>query len=761
MKNALKFRVSSALKDIIGKDLITDDFIAVFELVKNSFDAYASQVDIYFENLNQPNSKITIKDNGKGMNKADLENKWLFVAYSAKTEGTEDIGYDYRNDINSKRPYAGAKGIGRFSCDKLGKYLYMETTKDEVNANTEVLITNWENFETDIKAEFIDIAILHETLKNSTYDVKHGTVLVISELRDNWDRNKLLRLKDSLAKLINPNISAGSEGFRINIHALEEKEKDVEIISKNGNDPFNQRQVVNGEVKNFIFDELGLKTTKIVASISDNRKHISTALFDGGTLIYKIKEDNLLSNINDVKITLYYLNRSAKVTFAKRMGLATVRFGHIFLYKNGFRIFPFGEPQEDPLKINVRKSRKNNSRLGTGELIGQIEIFGENPGFKETSSRGDGLIKNDSYFELEKFLLLVLERLEKYVIEVQRWGLSIEDSEVNQDMRERMAELISEITGSNAITAFEIPKNFIELITHAHTERPESVINNLNRIAFRTNDTELINIAKNVSIVLEQIQIARKESDEEAQRERINLQKATSELAEKETENIFLKAIKSQDLNEVVSFMHSIGISASTIENYLNTIYQKLTRGLTVTQDELKRAIEVVSFENRKIISITRFSTKANFKLYAEDVRLNLIEFISEYAKNILQPLRFEDITINIYDNYNGIYFKEFKPIEISILIDNLVSNSIRAKANKFDIIFQKDSEGRLNIIFSDDGNGIKDENLNKIFNFGFTTTSGSGLGLYHIKQIVDKLGVHVLVNNKILKGVQFILIFQ
>ena len=51
MKKELQFKVSSALKDIIGKDLITDDFIAVFELVKNSFDAYATQVDIYFEGI--------------------------------------------------------------------------------------------------------------------------------------------------------------------------------------------------------------------------------------------------------------------------------------------------------------------------------------------------------------------------------------------------------------------------------------------------------------------------------------------------------------------------------------------------------------------------------------------------------------------------------------------------------------------------------------------------------------------------------------
>jgi hypothetical protein len=77
----LKFKISSALKDILGRDLITDDFIAVFELVKNSFDAHATRVEIKFENSENGNGRIIIMDNGKGMNYDDLLNKWLFVSY--------------------------------------------------------------------------------------------------------------------------------------------------------------------------------------------------------------------------------------------------------------------------------------------------------------------------------------------------------------------------------------------------------------------------------------------------------------------------------------------------------------------------------------------------------------------------------------------------------------------------------------------------------------------------------------------------------
>ena len=95
----MKFRVSSALKNIIGRDLITDDFIAIFELVKNSYDAGAKKVIITFDE-----DKITVVDNGKGMSEYDIENKWLFVAYSAKKDGSED----FRDKAQQRRHYAGA-----------------------------------------------------------------------------------------------------------------------------------------------------------------------------------------------------------------------------------------------------------------------------------------------------------------------------------------------------------------------------------------------------------------------------------------------------------------------------------------------------------------------------------------------------------------------------------------------------------------------------------------------------------------------------
>ena len=112
MAETLHFRVSSGLKNIIGRELINDKYIAIFELVKNSYDAGAKHVKISFDKLGTSDATITISDDGNGMSKTDIIDKWLFVAYSEKRNPS------YRDSI--KRAVAGAKGVGRFSCDRLG-----------------------------------------------------------------------------------------------------------------------------------------------------------------------------------------------------------------------------------------------------------------------------------------------------------------------------------------------------------------------------------------------------------------------------------------------------------------------------------------------------------------------------------------------------------------------------------------------------------------------------------------------------------------
>lgn len=160
----MEFKISTGLKNIIGKDLITDEFIAVFELVKNSYDAFAKNVIITIEE-----NRLIISDDGKGMSLADLKDKWLFLAYSAKKDDFEDSrnsnkNESYRDSIQERRHYAGSKGIGRFSSDSLGQQLTIKTKKSKAS-KVEELIVDWSKFEKNQKDTFETVKVDHKTIE--------------------------------------------------------------------------------------------------------------------------------------------------------------------------------------------------------------------------------------------------------------------------------------------------------------------------------------------------------------------------------------------------------------------------------------------------------------------------------------------------------------------------------------------------------------------------------------------------------------------
>ena len=750
---AFQFRVSAALKDIIGQDLITDDYIAVFELVKNSYDAYASRVDIYFENIYTADGKIIIKDNGKGMDLDDIKNKWLFVAYSAKKEGTEDENYDYRDNIYSSRAFAGAKGIGRFSCDRLGRILYLETTKDAPKAKTEVLITDWGKFEEDSTEEFVEIGIEHFQKKHSDFDLKHGTVLEIRELRSDWDSDKLKKLKSSLAKLINPSQGKGEQKFKIYLHAKEEKAHDLQQKD--------EKDKINGEVKNFIFEELGLKTTKIFSSISEDGKHITTELLDGGTQIYHIRERNKYNLLDSIDFTIFYLNRSAKVTFASRMGISSKDYGHIFLYKNGFRIYPYGEPGEDSFKIDARKAQGTRRYLGTRELIGQIEIFTDNQQFRETSSRGDGLIKTDSYFQMEDCFEEILKRLEKYVVGVQKWGLSIEDKN-SIDIKERIVKLISALTESKEIVDFQYPDNFIDLLNASQEKSADVAIQKLKKLAIQSKNDKLLKAVQDTSEKLIELKEINEEIELEKNKIIENNKDLESRLQITERQVELLKDATSEETVEIMSMEHHINQGTYRINETLLDLVE-LAKMESENKQILINAIDRISLENQKIASLVKFVNKANFDLFSSEIEADLIAYIEQYIQNVYKKDRVKIVNKTMVRSVvvkysNGLTFeRQFIPLEINIVFDNLLDNSFKASAKEVQINLRV-KHHTLIVEYKDNGTGINPSVKERIFEFGVTSSStGTGIGMHHAKTIIERMGgdIYLIDSNN---GANFII---
>jgi signal transduction histidine kinase len=759
------FKISSGLKNLIGSELITDNFVAVFELVKNSFDAKASEVKIIFENIYSENAKIIIQDNGKGMDYDDLINKWLFVAYSAKRDGTEDSN----KQINY---YAGAKGVGRFSCDRLGRYLNLVTIKDKPNAQIENLYVDWKKFEEDQKKEFIKIPVEHNVLSKAPYNLKKGTILEISGINpEEWNRDNFIRLKDKLSKLVRPDLnkSKKQKPFKILLEVEAEKQNDLKEIETNREkgEGFVYRNTVNGEIENFIFDELDIRTTKIITEVSFDGKFVTTKLVDRDNFIYEITEKNRFPFLNDISIQLYFLNRSAKNIFTRKMGIEAVNYGNVFVYKNGFRILPFGEPRDDSFGIDARALQGFSRYIGTRNLIGQIEIFGENTELRETTSRDGGLVKTKAYRELLEYLFEALRRLEKYVVEVTEWGVNDDNIENlnTEQVKEKLVKLISNIADDKSLLELNYNSDIINLLKNQEENSAKKLIKNFKRLAAESNNPSLLKDAKRLEKTLTSALEAKKSAEKELETTAKQKKVVEAELEQQISETLFAKADRATEKDDLLSIQHHIyRHSAQHITKYIDDLVDAINKDKP--KDDLLKLVSKISFENKKVITLSRFVTKAQFDTTVTKINADLISFVNEYVVNVYQEYRHlmmnnQTMTIKA-EKPTGITFNtSFRPIEMIIILDNLLNNSLKAKAKNVSVNWMSLNSTEIELHIKDDGIGIPDKNLDKVFDARFTTTNGSGLGLYHTKEVIEKLGGKITINNKLKQGVEFIIKFK
>lgn len=788
----VSFRISSGLKTIIGKELITDDFIAIFELVKNSFDAGATRVDITIDTATKT-PRIIIEDNGSGMSGTDIREKWLFVAYSAKK-----LQADYRNKIRPARVYAGAKGIGRFSCDRLGAKLHLVTRSKREKGNWHVLDVDWSDFEDTPESEFQNIPAHYTTTSRAPGKISYGTTLEITGLRDTWNRSKLIELRRSLERLVNPNQENDADNFAIHLHAPAELDADKVIMRADGEDI--GWNVINGPVRNFIFEELRLKTTRVEVRIDDDGHLVTTTLNDRGSHIYTLKERNEHTLLHGISVHLFFLNRAAKFTFTRRMGLRPLHYGSVFLYKNGFRIHPFGDPNEDSFGIDRRKQQGMFRFLGTRDISGRIEINGPNREFQETSSRDGGIIKNDSYEQLREFFIeCALKRLEAFVINLQQFGQAGElpdpDKLNEAEIRQGIFDVIAKLTQPKNVVDITYNRDILDLLQNSSESSVTALLGNLRRIAAEQPRPELAREVAKAEKQLTRLARAKDEAESEAEKARQQAKAAEAKTreaqqkaatAEAETrramdiareaqareqqtssQNLFLKAVLSKDLDHVLGMHHSIGQDALTIENYVSNALGMLNGDKPVKPEQVRVALERISYVAKRISTLSRFATRANFRADNEEMQLDLVEYVREYLMNVHggfvmnpQP-QGAPIPIRFHQPKGSKFIGTFAPISIGIVLDNLISNARKHKVTNIDVSVLECTPSRLRLSFRDDGGGIPKRNIPKLFDIGFSTTDGSGLGLHHVREVLQDMSGSIEVNTETERGAEFIITFN
>ncbi len=781
----LFFRVSSGLKNIIGKDLITNDFVAIFELVKNSFDAHASLVQVYFDG-----DELVIADDGKGMSLEDLVNKWLFVAYSAKRDGTEDAvdGSDYRDRIRPRQSYAGSKGVGRFSCDRLGARLVLQSRVRGATAGDQVEV-DWSLFEDNDQQEFARIPTEHTIidkldLPEGLVVPEHGTVLRIQALRETWDRNRLLDLKAALSKLINPHADRAS-AFGISIVAPGELEADHRALGYVPDD-MNEipedayRLVANGPVKNFIFQTLRQKTTYLTVEVEGDGQHLVSELVDRGESVYRIREPNpypLLAR-SGFSCTLFFLNQSAKLTFARRMGFPSTQFGSVFLFRNGFRVFPVGEDGDDTFGLDRRKQQGYSRYLGTRELIGRIDIAGDDADFKESSSRDQGLIHTPAYEELlDCFHEKCLKRMERYVVDISwkdKADKNFEDVTrmLGDKASARITDMVARLSNGEGVELLDYNPRMIRILNERSEDFGESLAA-LRNLVRHSPDAELSSRLDVAQARFDELQAAEAQARQQADHERAareeaerraryaEAESAAAKLAleEEQKRGLFLTSISNVEVETMVNLHHQIVIYAADIQITTSNQLEKLHHGEAIPDDYLRDTFEHIAFKTQQVLAVSRFASKANFRLDSERLEADLASYILQYLQHVSPMFEGDGIDIHCTSSATGLQAR-FKPIEISMILDNLINNAKKMGALRIDFDLSQPRPNEVVIQVTDDGPGVPKtiQPPSRIFEKGVTTTEGSGLGLFYVRYMLDQMGASIDLDESHHDGARFIM---
>lgn len=727
----LQFNISTGLKNIIGKELITNKEIAVFELVKNSYDAFANSVKIIFDHQNG-GKKLIIQDDGNGMDYKKIKENWLFVAYSDKKENER-----------SSRVMAGAKGVGRFSCDRLGSKMKLISKVKNEHFFHQITI-NWDDFEKDSKEEFANIEVDYQKLdyyENPSINIS-GTIIEISDLRDNWEVEDKLKLKKSLRRLVNPNKKVENLDFQIYLQS----DEDI----KHDQNQSNSINVINGYIVNNLFDEIFESAVTIKVSISSDGNYIETELHDRGVFIFRVKEENIYSQLKNINVKLYYLNRSAKNRFTRIMGTQSVNYGSVFIYKNNFRIMKYGEPGLDFFNIDKRKAQGYKRYFGTRDIIGSIEILGKNIGFIESTSRDGGFIENTHTGQLEEFYLSHVHRvLEKYSVDIIKFAQPVIKSDENSTIspEEAFEDTLAYFNKKKYISK-KFNSDFLSIMKSRQKNSAISQIDDLAREF--SNDKEVYKKIENVKKKTSNILNAKLEAESELDQVKSKNLDYEKEITKLDRRNNFLSNAVSRSIKDVLFLIHQNKIDCVHIQDQIESINKFLEK------DSIKalKHLAVIARLNSRILANNKIIESGNFMVNTKKIVINLCSFIKDYISNFYNNSK---ISFEYYNMIESIMVK-IEPSRLITILENLISNSLKHDSRTMIIGYTQD-DYFVDISFHDDGKGIEKgisaKNLGEI---GITSTNGSGLGLYNIKCILNKIGGNLIFDTNVDLGFKVII---
>lgn len=415
MKESLTFKPRARLLLQLGDELIRNEGIALLELIKNAYDADATKVKVSMNKVQDKKSGIiTIEDNGEGMNLDLIKTVWMEPGSNKKLL-----------DVNKKRrtrtfnrAVLGEKGIGRFAVHKLGDQIEVITKKK--NENEVRIVIDWTVFAT---ADYLDNTPIEVEERAPKHFSKNesGTKIIVQKLKKDWTRGMVREVYRSWNALRSP--FETPESFDI----------ELDIDNKKWLDGIMTLDKIH-EYALFHF----------ACTMENDRIEKFEYVFTPYTSLNKLKKRKVTHTDSNVKKLLVLKNTKDKTIDLSDYHIGKVTFkGYIFdrdtrilslgiddkkgfkgyldhnggvkVYRDGIRVYDYGEPGNDWLNLDIRRVNIPTQRISNNIIIAAVSIDRENSmDLKEKTNR-EGFIENEAYM---KFLDSILYAL--HVVETQR-----------------------------------------------------------------------------------------------------------------------------------------------------------------------------------------------------------------------------------------------------------------------------------------------------------------------------------------------------
>ena len=382
------FRPRARLLSLLGEQLISDQAVGLIELVKNAYDADATRVIIELLELARPETtRIVVRDNGSGMTREDIEQKWLSPAVNYKERQKKAL---QRTPLG--RLPIGEKGVGRFAAQQLGhKFQLISRSAHSLEI---VVHIDWDDF--DKEDTFLDdiVVDLYERKPLIFTDGDTGTILIIEQARTPWTEAMVARVQRALRRLQSPHLEQDKVDFQITFRCPDfpsyENISNSDILDR-AHYVFIGMVTAEGRLDyEYSCHHPALPEHSVVKDDYDLIPAARQEMFSPG----KDNSGPFYLNIYVWDRSQEYLNQSG-VSRADLDAMAGVS-----IFRDGLRVLPYGEPGNDWLDLDKERINDPSGRIGNQQIIGFVEVFQEDTqGLRDKTNR-EGLIDNAAFRDL-------------------------------------------------------------------------------------------------------------------------------------------------------------------------------------------------------------------------------------------------------------------------------------------------------------------------------------------------------------------------